>query len=168
VWRLQEYVQGKGSTSPEFKRKLHSCIKKVTGDIESMKFNTAIAAMMSLVNDATAQARMSRDELRTLLLLLSPFAPHICEEMNEQLGFGEQLHHSAWPKWDESVLIEDTMEYGIQINGKVRGRISLPANLPVAEIEAAALNADDILPLLAGKTVRKIIIVRNIINIVAA
>ncbi|MCL2672131.1 MAG: leucine--tRNA ligase [Clostridiales bacterium] len=168
VWRLQEFVKGGGDTSTDFRRKVHACIKKVTEDYEGMKFNTAIAAMMTLVNDATARCAITRDELHTLLLLLSPVAPHICEEMNALLGYAEQLHHAPWPAWDESALVEDSIEYGIQVNGKLRGRITLPAGMENAEIEKEVLHCAELQSFLADKTVRKVIIVRNVVNVVVA
>ncbi len=164
VWRLQDMVDGEGETK-DMRSKVHACVKKVTDDIEHMKFNTAIAAMMSLVNDFYAKGSLTRDELHTLLLLLDPFAPHIAEEINEALGYPE-LHHTPWPTYEESALVADSVEYGIQINGKVRTRISLPADLDKAAVEQAVLSADLVQPFLAGKTVRKVIVVKNIVNIV--
>ena len=165
VWRLMDMVQGEGDTNPKQRSALHACIKKVTEDIEHMKFNTAIAAMMSLVNDFYQTGRVTKDELHTLLILLNPFAPHMTEEMNEQLGY-PQLHHTAWPEYDENALKAETVEYGVQVNGKIRARVSLPADAEKSEIETAAKDAPDVQPYLEGKTVRKIIVVRNIVNIV--
>ena len=165
VWRMAELVKGEGVTSAKLHASLHACIRKVSEDIERMKFNTAIAAMMSFVNDVYAEGRLTRDELHTLLQLLNPFAPHITEEMNEQLGY-VPLHHSAWPQYDESALIAEAVEYGVQVNGKVRARISLPADMEKAAVEQAALAAEEIAPFLEGKTVKKVIVVKNIVNIV--
>ena len=167
VWKLQDMVQGEGDTDADLRRSVHACIKKVGEDYERMKYNTAIAAMMSLVNDFYDKGRLTRDELHTLLLLLNPVAPHITEEMNERLGFAP-LHHSAWPAYDESALLAATVEYGVQVNGKVRARITLPADLDKAGVEQAALAAAEVQPFLAGKAVRKVIVVRNIVNIVVA
>ena len=165
VWRLQDMVQGTGE-SKDMRAKVHGCIKKVTDDIEHMKFNTAIAAMMSLVNDFYAKGSITRDELHTLLVLLDPFAPHIAEEMNEILSYETPLYRTPWPAYEESALVADTVEYGVQINGKVRTRISLSADLDKAAVEQAALAAEAVQPFLAGKTVRKVIVVKNIVNIV--
>ena len=165
VWRLQDMVQGEGE-SKDMRSKVHGCVKKVTDDIEHMKFNTAIAAMMSLVNDFYAKGSITRDELHTLLLLLDPFAPHIAEEMNEALGFEAPLYRTPWPTYEESALVADTVEYGVQVNGKVRARIALPADMDKAAVEQAALRADAVQPFLSGKTVRKVIVVKNIVNIV--
>ena len=165
VWRLQDMMQGEGE-SRDMRAKVHGCVKKVTDDIEHMKFNTAIAAMMTLVNDFYAKGSITRDELHTLLVLLDPFAPHLTEEMNEILGFETPLYRTSWPTYEESALVADTVEYGVQVNGKVRTRIALPADFDKAAVEQAALAADAVQPFLAGKTVRKVIVVKNIVNIV--
>ena len=165
VWRLQEMLAGTGE-SADMRGKVHACIKKVTEDYERMKFNTAIAAMMAMVNDFYAKGSVTKDELHTLLTLLSPVAPHIAEEMNESLGFGP-LYATPWPKWDESALIADSIELAIQINGKVRARMMAAADAPKEEVEAAAKAHPEIAPLLEGKTVKKIIVVKNVVNIVA-
>lgn len=165
VWRLQEMIEGTGE-SADMRPKVHACIKKVTEDYERMKFNTAIAAMMALVNDFYAKGSVTKDELHTLLTILSPVAPHIAEEMNESLGYGP-LYATPWPKWDESALVEDSIELAIQINGKVRARMMAAADAPKEEVEAAAKAHPEIVPLLEGKTVKKIIVVKNVVNIVA-
>ncbi len=165
VWRLQEMLEGTGETV-DMRSKVHACIKKVTEDYERMKYNTAIAAMMALVNDFYAKGTITKDELHTLLTILSPVAPHIAEEMNESLGYGP-LYATPWPKWDESTLIEDSIELAIQINGKVRARMMAAADAPKEEVEAAAQAHPEIAPLLEGKTVKKVIVVKNVVNIVA-
>ena len=165
VWRLQEMLEGTGE-SADMRSKVHACIKKVTEDYERMKYNTAIAAMMALVNDFYAKGTVTKDELHTLLTILSPVAPHIAEEMNESLGY-DPLYATQWPKWDESALIEDSIELAIQINGKVRARMMAAADAPKEEVEAAATAHPEIAPLLSGKTVKKIIVVKNVVNIVA-
>ena len=164
VWRLSDMVQGEGETK-DMRPKLHACVKKVTEDIEHMKFNTAIAAMMSLVNDFYAKGTLTRDELHTLLVLLNPFAPHMTEEMSENLGF-DRLYRTPWPTYEESALVADTVEYGVQVNGKVRTRLALAADMDKAAVEQAALAAPAVQPFLEGKTVRKVIVVKNIVNIV--
>ena len=165
VWRLQDMVKGEGDTDAEMRTKVHACIKKVGEDYERMKFNTAIAAMMSLVNDFYAKGSLTKDEFRTLLLLLNPVAPHITEELNEKLGFAP-LHHSAWPAFDPAALVEDSVEYGVQVNGKVRARIKLPKSMEQKDIVDAALALNDVKPFVEGKTIRKTIVVKNIINLV--
>jgi leucyl-tRNA synthetase len=130
-----------------------------------MKYNTAIAAMMSLVNDFYLKGSITKQELHTLLTLLSPVAPHISEEIAEILGYGP-LYAEQWPIWDESALVEDTVEMAIQINGKVRGHIWAAADANKEDIEKTALGSEEIVPLLQGKTVRKVVVVRNVVNIV--
>ncbi len=165
VWRLRDMMQGEGE-SADMRGKVHACVKKVTEDYERMKYNTAIAAMMTLVNDFYAKGSVTKHELHTLLTILSPVAPHMAEELNEALGFSP-LYKEPWPKWDEAALVEDTIELAIQINGKVRARMMAAADASKEEIERAALAHEEIAPLLQGKTVRKIIAVKNVVNIVA-
>ncbi len=164
VWRLYDMLEGDGE-SADMRGKLHACVKKVSEDYERMKFNTAIAAMMTLVNDFYQKGSITKRELHTLLLLLSPVAPHIAEEMNERLGF-EPLHHAPWPTYDERALAAVTIEYGVQVNGKLRGRVTLDAAAAADDIERAALELDDVKPFVAGKQVKKVIVVRNVVNIV--
>ncbi len=166
VWRLMDMIQPDGTTKKDLLSKIHASIKKVSEDIERMKFNTAIASLMSLVNDFYANGGMEKGDLVTLLKLLSPFAPHICEEMNELLGNTEQLHHAEWPVWDETLLVADTVEYGVQINGKIKARITLPAGLSQESIQESALNSEEVKTLIADRPIRKTIVVKNIINIV--
>ena len=165
VWRLQDLVKGEGWTDDALRTKVNACIKKVGEDYERMKFNTAIAAMMSLVNDFYAKNALTKDEFRALLLLLYPVAPHISEELNERLGFAP-LHHAAWPEYDPDALVENSIEYGVQVNGKVRARIKLPIGMDNAAVVDAALALDEVKPFVEGKTIRKTIVVKNIINLV--
>ena len=168
VWRLQDMITAEnGFSSPALRTELNACIKKVGEDIERMKFNTAIAAMMALVNNYYAAEGITREELGTLVLLLAPFAPHIAEQINENLG-NQPLHHAGWPKYDEAALIADAIEYGVQINGKVRARITLDSALDRDGVERAALASVDVAPFIEGKTVKKVIVVKNIVNIVVA
>ncbi len=102
-----------------------------------------------------------------LLVLLSPVSPHICEEMNRLLGYTTPLYAETWPAWDESALVEASIEYGVQINGKVKARITAPAGTENSELEHIAIENADVKRLIEGLTVRKVIIVKNIINIVA-
>ncbi|MEN6471340.1 MAG: leucine--tRNA ligase [Clostridiaceae bacterium] len=166
VWRMQDMIVPGEGVRGEMKAAVHGCIKKVTEDYERMKYNTAIAAMMSLVNDLYAANGVTREELHTLIAILSPAAPHICEEINERLGFKTRLYETPWPKYDEGALQKAELEYGVQVNGKIRARISLGAELSSAEVERAALENDEIKPFLEGKTVRKVIVVKNIVNVV--
>jgi len=165
MWRLMDMVSDSKESDRAMHSKVHACIKKVSEDYERMKFNTAIAAMMALVNDFYACGRVTKEELRTLLLLLSPVAPHICEEMNEQLGFS-QLYEASWPAYDENALVTDTIEYGLQVNGKLRARITLDAALDAARVEEEVLASEELSCFIEGKSVKKVFVVRNIVNIV--
>ena len=164
VWRMLDMVKGEGER-PEMRASLHTCIKKVTEDIERMKFNTAIAGMMSFVNEVYSNGSITRDELRTLLILLDPFAPHIAEEMNEQLGF-EPLYKAKWPVWDEAALVSNVQELGIQVNGKLRTKMTVPADISQEELKELVLSNPDLANWIEGKTLRKFIAIRNIVNVV--
>ncbi len=168
VWRLQEMLtEGEGYSS-DLKASFHATVKKVSEDYEKMKYNTAIAAMMSLVNDIYLKNQVTRGELKTLLLILSPVAPHICEEMWEAQNFGTPLHHQPWPTYDEKEMAVSEVEIAIQINGKVRGRIMIPADLNREQAEETLPNNPDVKALVGDKTIRKIVFVPGrLLNIVA-
>ncbi|MGN0799179.1 MAG: leucine--tRNA ligase [Christensenellales bacterium] len=168
VWRLQDMLSAETGVRDDLKASLHGMIKKVSEDYEAMKYNTAIAAMMSFVNDVYAKGDITKDEFHTLLTLLNPVAPHITEELNELLGYETPLYATAWPKWDEAALVASTIELGVQVNGKVRARVTVPAGLSKEETEARVLAAPEVQPWIEGKTVRKVIAVKNIVNIVVA
>ena len=163
---LTDIAKGEGVT-PKLETAFHKTIKKVSLDIEDLKFNTAIASMMTLLNDIAAVGTLTRDELMTLVRLICPFAPHLAEEMWEFMGGEGLCSLAAWPEWDENKTIDSTVEVAVQINGKVRGTIALPVNCPKDEAIAAAKADEKIEAAIAGKTVVKEISVPNkIINIV--
>jgi len=168
IWRMQDMVNGFDGIRPEMKALVHGTIKKVSEDYEAMKYNTAIAAMMTMVNELYNNGSVSKEEFHILLTLLNPVAPHMTEELNQRLGYEQPLYGTPWPKWDESALVKNTIEYGVQVNGKIRARIELPIDMPKEEVEAAAKAHKDVVPFLEGKTVRKVIVVKNIVNIVVA
>ena len=168
IWRMQDMVNGFDGIRPEMKALVHGTIKKVSEDYEAMKYNTAIAAMMTMVNELYNNGSVSKEEFHILLTLLNPVAPHMTEELNQRLGYEQPLYCTPWPKWDESALVKNTIEYGVQVNGKIRARIELPVDMPKEEVEAAAKAHKDVVPFLEGKTVRKVIVVKNIVNIVVA
>ena len=168
VWRLQDMISDEHGIRESVKAGYNATIKKVGEDIERMKFNTAIAAIMSFVNDIYAVGSITKEELRTLLILLFPFAPHITEEINEAASLGSPINEAHWPEYDESALAADSVEMGVQINGKIRARIMAPADAEKDEIEKLALESKDVQPFIEGKTVRKVIVVKNIINIVVS
>ena len=142
VWRLQEFIVEEDGYSSQFESLMHQTIKKVSEDIEKMKFNTAIAAMMGLVNEFYDKGRVTKGEFRTFLLLLNPFASHMTEELWQILGFEGMLNGQSWPKWDESKIIEDVVEIGVQINGKVRGTIKIAKDATQSEA-SVAVGADE-------------------------
>src|SRR5699024_3315344 len=130
VWRLQEMLVDGDGVSEDMAFDVHSCIKKVSEDYERMKYNTAIAAMMTLVNAFYAKGSVTKGELSVLIRLLNPVAPHITEEMNalNRCVPGELLH-AQWPQYDERKLVKATVEIAVQVNGKMRGRMNVPADL---------------------------------------
>ena len=168
VWKLMSMLTDETGIRNETKSLIHSTIKKVTQDFERIKFNTAIAALMSLTNEFYSIGSVTNDELRVLITLLSPVAPHMCEEMNESLGYTEPLYTLKWPEWDENTIQSDNIEYGIQINGKVKTRITLPAEYSKEDIEKSVLDNAEVKVLLEGHDIRKVIVVKNIVNIVVA
>lgn len=149
-------------------RSLHACVKKVTDDIESMKFNTAIAAMMTFVNDVYAAGGISRDDLMTFITVMNPFAPHLTEEMHEVLGGKGLLSLKPWSTYDESKLVKTECEIALQVCGKLKGTITLPVDCPEDEAWTLIEESGKLAPFLDGKTVVKRIYIKNkIFNIVA-
>ncbi len=164
---LTDLVKGKGVT-PKLESAFHKTIKKVSEDIEDMKFNTAIAAMMTLLNTIYEVGTLTVDELKTLLKLLCPFAPHLCEEMWETLGETAFLSTTAWPAWDEAKTVDAEIEIAVQVSGKLRATITIVADATKEEAIAAALADERIQTAIAGKNVvKEIYIPGKIVNIVA-
>ena len=163
---LTDLVKGEGVTA-KLESSFHKTIKKVTEDIDSMKFNTAIAAMMSLVNEIYEVGTLTRDELRVLITLLCPFAPHISEEINEFLGYTDILSLAAWPTYDEAKTIDDTIEIAVQIMGKLRGTVTIPTGASREDMIAAAKADEKIASLIEGKTiVKEIAVPGKLVNLV--
>ncbi len=168
VWRLQEMVVEGDDYSDKLKALMHETIKKVSLDYEAMKFNTAIAAMMTLVNEMYAAGSVTKAELKTLLLLLNPVAPHITEEMWQLSGFEGTMIRAAWPTWDEAAMVKSEIEIAVQVCGKVRGRILVPADLTREQAEADLPARADVQKLLSGKSVVKVIYVPGrLVNFIA-
>ncbi len=167
VWRLQEMLTNDEEISKDMLVPVNQTIKKVTEDFEKMKFNTAIAQMMTLVNGFYQKGSVTRGELRALLLVLSPVSPHICEEMWQTNGFGSPLHHQPWPVWDENYLTNDTVEIGVQINGKVRGKLMVPVNMTREQAQEELPKLDEVKALVGDKQIVKLIFVPGrLLNIV--
>ncbi|MEA5012577.1 MAG: leucine--tRNA ligase [Angelakisella sp.] len=154
--------------SKELEGSLHKLIKKVTDDIESLKFNTAIAAMMSFLNEVADKGSITKGELMTLITLVNPFAPHLTEEMYEQLGGQGLLSKSQWPKYDPVKCIDDEVEIVIQISGKIKARMTIPMESSQEEVKALALALPAVASALEGKQIVKEIFVKGkLYNIVA-
>jgi leucyl-tRNA synthetase len=167
VWKLKDMLVEGDSYSEGLETKMHQTIKKVNSDYESMKFNTAIAAMMSMVNDFYRVGSITKGEFKTLLLLLNPVAPHMTEELWEFLGETSRIYNETWPVFDEAKTIENTVEIAVQINGKVKANISVSIDEKQEDVEAKAKEVDTIKAAMSGKTVVKVIYVPGrILNIV--
>ena len=166
VWALFDQVQPGDSYTQKNEGEMHKTIKKVTEDIENLKFNTAIAALMSLLN-TFGDNGVNQAEYKTFILLLSPFAPHICEELNERMGGKEMLVYAPWPKYDESKTVDDTLEIGVQINGKVKGTVWIGAQDTKEQIQEKAMAEPKVAAALSGMQVVKVIVIPGrIVNIV--
>ena len=167
VWGLADQIVPGEGYRPELESAIHRTIKKVGEDIEVLKHNTAIAAMMSLVNDFYAAGGATKDEFGTLLVLLNPFAPHITEELWQHCGFEGQIAHAAWPVYDEAKCVESTVEVLVQLNGKPKARLNLAAGLDAAATLAAVKAAPEVAALLEGKTlVKEIAVPGKLVNLV--
>lgn len=179
VWRLlideesgqiREHLKTtEGESCPQLEKALHKCIKKVGGDIERMAFNTAISAMMIFLNEASAASArpLSRSQAERFVLLLAPFAPHLGEELWQRLGHSQSLAYHSWPTYDEAQLVEDTVEMPVQVNGKLRARVTVPVDISSVELEAQARQA--VAQWLEGKETRKVVVVpQRLINLVVS
>jgi leucyl-tRNA synthetase len=150
-------------------RRLHQTIKKVTEDLDGMRFNTAIAAMMELANHLTRQDVRPRSVLESFVLLLSPFAPHLAEELWLALGHAESLAYEPWPSYDEALTQAEEIEVPVQVNGKLRSKVTVPADIDEETLRKIALADERIRALIEGKQVRKVIVVpRKLVNIVVS
>ncbi len=168
VYNLKDMVTDSDGYSPELESLMHKTIKKVGDDIEKIKFNTAVAALMSLVNEFYKKGSVTRGEYKTLLILLNPFAPHITEELFEMMSFGGTLSASTWPTYDEAKTIDQTVEMAVMIGGRVRAKIMVPADMADEDIKNTALSDETVRSALSGKNVTKIIVVpKKLVNIVA-
>lgn len=167
VWKLQDMLTDGDSYSKELENNMHKTIKKVSDDIEKMKFNTAIAALMSLVNDFYKAGSITRGEFRTLLLLLNPTAPHITEEMWQNCGFEGYIHNAEWPSYDEDKTRDDEIEIVFQINGKIRGKMSVAAGLDRDALSEFVMAKDEVSAAVGDKQIVKVIAVPDkLVNIV--
>jgi leucyl-tRNA synthetase len=177
VWRLvvdeesgeldQRLTDEPSSTNADLERSLHKTIKKVTGDTETLQMNTAIAQMMIFVNDATSAATRPREIVSTFLRLLSPYAPHICEELWQRLGCDELIAHAPWPEWDDDLAADELMTIVVQVNGKKRDELQVPPDTDRTELEQLALASENAQRFLDGNDPKKVIVVPGrLVNIV--
>lgn len=167
-WNLQEIVTDSEEYSEELEALMHKTIKKVTEDIDNLKCNTAIAAMMTLINKIYDKGSVTRGELRDLTIILNPFAPHVTEEMWQTMSFGGMVNEAKWCTYDEEKTVENSVEIVLQIMGKVRSRITIPVDMPKEEVLKLAKADEKIASAIEGKTIKKEIYVPGkLVNIVA-
>ena len=166
VAAMTEIINGEGVTK-ELESAFHKTIKKVTSDIEELKFNTAIAAMMTLTNEIYDKGSLTKDEMMTFVKLLCPFAPHICEEIWEELGGKGFCSLAEWPTYDEAKTIDSTVEIAVQINGKLRGTMMIPAEISKEDALDMVKNDERIKPFIEGKTIiKEIFVPKKLVNLV--
>ena len=165
IWKLQDILADGGGYSPDMETKMHQTIKKVSGDFETLKYNTAIAAMMSLINEFYKKNAVTKGEYRTLLTLLNPVAPHITEELWQAAGFAGRVYQTTWPVYEEAKTVESMVEIGVQVNGKIRAAISVPKDMEKDAVIAAAREA--LGDKLTGNIVKEIYVPGRLVNIVA-
>ena len=164
VWKLQDMLVEGDGYSASLETKMHQTIKKVSGDFENLKYNTAIAAMMSLINEFYKKNEVTKGEFKTLLALLNPVAPHITEELWQEAGYEGRLYETTWPVYEEARTVESMTEIGVQVNGKIRVTISVPKDQEKDAIIAAAKEA--LGDKLTGNIVKEIYVPGRIVNIV--
>ena len=168
IWALQDKVTDSDSYSDALRSKMHKTIKKVSEDIEAMKFNTAIAAMMTLLNDIYDAGSITKKEFRDLLILLYPVAPHISEELYQVIGCEGVLSEQEWVTYDEAQCVDDTIEIVVQINGKVRAKLEIPADAEKDAVLAQAAAEPKVSEAIAGKTIiKQIYVPKKLVNFVA-
>ena len=165
VWKLQDILVDGDGYRKELETKMHQMIKKVSSDYENLKYNTAIAAMMSMLNDFTRTGSINRTEFRTFLTLLNPVAPHITEELWEKCGYEGRVYQMSWPEYDEAKTVENTVELAVQVNGRLRATVTLPAD--VDKDTAIAAGKEALGDKLTGNIIKEIYVPGRIINIVA-
>ena len=164
VWKLQEIVTDEAGYSKELDTRMHQTIKKVSSDFETLKYNTAIAAMMSLINDFYKAGKVTRDEFKTLLILLNPVAPHMTEELWQIMNYGGRLYQTSWPTYEEAKTVESEVEIAVQVNGKVRATIKIAAD--ISKEDAIAAGKAAVADKLTGQIVKEIYVPGRLVNIV--
>ena len=168
VAALTDIMTPEEGYSPELEGSFHKLIRKVSEDIEGLKCNTAIAAMMSVLNEINDKGSVTRGELRTFITLLNPFAPHLTEEMNEAIGGKEMLVHAKWPEYDPAKCVDAAVEIAVQVSGKIKARLMIPSDAAEEEVKALVMADTNVQAALAGKSIIKEIYVKGkLYNIVA-
>lgn len=169
IWNLQEILKDGDAYSEKLESAFHKTVKKVSEDIETLKYNTAIAALMTLLNNIYDAGEINRAELKTLLILVNPFAPHVTEEMWSTLGYGEMLAKDAvWPTYDPEKCVDSTIEIAVQVNGKLRGKLVVAADISAEDAIAAAKTDEKVQSFLTDKNVvKEIYVPGKLVNIVA-
>ena len=166
-WNLQNILTEEDGIRPELETSFHKTIRKVTEDIETLKFNTAIASMMALINEISDKGSITKGEMRIFTLLLSPFAPHVCEEAWANLAFGGMVCQQEWPAYDEAKCRESTVEIVVQVNGKLRARVQVAADISKEDAIAAAKAEEKVAAALEGKNVvKEIYVPGKLVNLV--
>ena len=167
VWALSDKLTDGDSYRAELESAFHRTVKKVTEDIEGLKMNTAIAALMSLLNDIQGLGSINRAEFKTYLILLNPFAPHMTEELWQQAGFEGMLNEAEWPKYDEAKCADSTVEIAVQVNGKIKARINVAADIAAPDAIAAAKADGAVAAAVDGKNiVKELYVPKKLVNIV--
>ena len=167
VWALSDKLTEGDSYRAELESAFHRTIKKVTEDIEGLKMNTAIAALMSLLNDIQGSGSINRAEFKTYLILLNPFAPHMTEELWQQAGFEGMLNEAEWPKYNEAKCADSTVEIAVQVNGKIKARISVAADISAPDAIAAAKADGAVAAAIDGKNIiKELYVPKKLVNIV--
>lgn len=169
IWNLQDILKDGDAYSEKLESAFHKTVKKVSEDIETLKYNTAIAALMTLLNNIYDAGEINRAELKTLLILVNPFAPHVTEEMWSMLGYGEMLAKDAsWPAYDPEKCVDSTIEIAVQVNGKLRGKLMVAADISAEDAIAAAKTDEKVQSFLTDKNiVKEIYVPGKLVNIVA-
>ena len=167
VWALLDIMTDDKGYRSELEAEFHRTIKKVTEDIEGLKMNTAIAALMSLLNTIQSSGKITKDEFKTFIILLNPFAPHITEELWTEAGFCGMLNETEWPEFDEAKCVDATVEIVVQVNGKIKARINIPADITAPDAIAMAKSVEAVANEISGKNiVKELYVPKKLVNLV--
>jgi len=165
IWKIQEKLNDKDGYTNE--TLVHQTIKKVSNDLENMKYNTAVSTLMIFLNDLEKYDSITKDDLRVLVHLLNPIAPHITEEVNEHSSLGKSLCESTWPKYDEAKTVNSSFEMVIQVNGKVRGKVTMGVDASKEQMESTAMENENVKKFISGKNIVNVVVIpKRLVNIV--